>query len=111
LNKMENTGSQGPGDWLSSPTVKTRILSLSRTQSRAVIGLLTGHNTLRRYLHFMQLIYSSLCRKCEAKEENSSHVLRDCDALPSHRHAYSSSFFLDPEDVKESQSGGQLELQ
>jgi len=28
-----------------------RLLSFNRTQSRVVIGLLTGHNTLRRHLH------------------------------------------------------------
>jgi hypothetical protein len=32
----------------SSLDAKTRRLSFNRTQSRAVIGLLTGHNTLRR---------------------------------------------------------------
>jgi len=32
-----------------------RLLSFNRTQSRAVIGLLTGHNTLRRHLHVMGL--------------------------------------------------------
>jgi hypothetical protein len=26
-------------------------LSFNRTQSRVVIGLLTGHNTLRRHIH------------------------------------------------------------
>ena len=31
---------------------KARFLSFNRTQSRAVTGLLTGHNTLRRHLHF-----------------------------------------------------------
>jgi hypothetical protein len=34
---------------------KTRLLSFNRTQSRVVIGLLTGHNTLKRHLHFMGL--------------------------------------------------------
>ena len=33
-----------------SPDVKTRLLSFNRTQFRVVIGLLTGHNTLRRQL-------------------------------------------------------------
>jgi len=36
-----------------SPATKTRLLSLNRTQSRVVIGLLTGHNTWRRYLYLM----------------------------------------------------------
>jgi hypothetical protein len=34
---------------------KARFLSCNRTQSRAVTGLLTGHNTLRRYLQLMGL--------------------------------------------------------
>jgi hypothetical protein len=32
----------------------TRLLSFNRTQTRVVIGLLTGHNTLRRHLHGTQ---------------------------------------------------------
>jgi hypothetical protein len=32
-------------------SVKARLLSFNRIQSRAVTGLLTGHNTLRRHLH------------------------------------------------------------
>jgi len=35
--------------------VKARFLSFNRTQSRAVTGLLTGHNTLRRHLHLTGL--------------------------------------------------------
>jgi hypothetical protein len=30
-----------------SPTVKTRLMSFNKTQSRVVTDLLTGHNTLR----------------------------------------------------------------
>ena len=47
---------------------KTRFLSFTRTQSRAVTGILTAHNTLRRHLHLMGLSDSSLCR-CGAEEE------------------------------------------
>jgi hypothetical protein len=41
-------------------SVKTRLLSFNRTQFRAVIGLLTGHNTLRRHLHLMGMSDSPL---------------------------------------------------
>jgi len=34
-----------------SPTTKTRLLSFNKTKSKVAIGLLTGHNILRRYLH------------------------------------------------------------
>jgi len=47
INTQGQTGKFTPG---SSPTAKNRLLPSSRTQSRVVIGLLTGHNTLRRYL-------------------------------------------------------------
>jgi len=43
----------------SVPVIKSRkrwVLSFKRTQSRAVTGLLTGHNTLRRHLHLLRLI-------------------------------------------------------
>jgi hypothetical protein len=36
-------------------TTKARLLTFNRTQSRVVIGLLTGHTTLRRYLYLIGL--------------------------------------------------------
>jgi hypothetical protein len=88
-------------EWISGPCIagKTRLLSFNRTQSRVVIGHLTGHNTLRRHLHIMGLRDSPLCRKCGA-EETSADVLCECEALVTHRHTYVGSFFLDPEDVR-----------
>ena len=78
--------------------VKARFLSFNRKQSRAVSGLLTGHNTLKRHLHLMGLSDSSLCR-CGAKDETSAHILSECEALASLRHVYLGSFFLEPEDI------------
>jgi hypothetical protein len=54
---------------------KARLLSFDRTQSRAVTGLLTGHNTLRRHLYLMGLSDSPLCRRCAAQDETSAHIL------------------------------------
>ena len=82
-----------------SPTTKIRYLSFNRTQSGVVIGLLTGHNTLRRHLHLVGMTNSPLCRRCAAEKENSSHILCECEALASLRHTYLVSFFLDPEDI------------
>jgi hypothetical protein len=88
---------------ISGPRIaaKTGLLSFNRTQSRVLIGLLTGHNTLRRHLHIMGLRDSPLCRKCGAEEETSAHVLCECEALVTHWHTYLGSFFLDPEDIRE----------
>jgi len=58
-----------------------------------VIGLLTGHNTLRRHLHLMGL-------RCGAKDETSANILCECEALGSLRHVYLGSFILEPEDIK-----------
>jgi hypothetical protein len=69
------------------------------TQTRAVIGLLTGHNTLRRHLHVMGLSNDPACRKCGTEEEISVHILCECETLASIRHKYLGSFFLDLEDI------------
>jgi hypothetical protein len=77
------------------------LLSFNRTQTRVVIGLLTGHNTLRRHLHIIALCNDSMFRKCGAEEETSVHILCECEVLAPLRHAYLGSFFLDPEDIRE----------
>jgi len=42
-----------------------------------------------------------MCRKCGTEEEASVHILCECEALASLRHAYLGSLFLDPEDIRE----------
>ena len=76
--------------FISGPSLGTRakFMILSRIQSRAVTGLLTGHNTLRRHLYLLGLFNSPLCSWCEAGEETSAHVLCECEALASCRHVY-----------------------
>jgi hypothetical protein len=79
---------------------KARFLSFNRTQSRAVTGLLTGQNTLRRHLYIMGLSDSPLCRRCGAEDETSAHILCVCEGLASLRHVYLGCFFWGPEDIK-----------
>ena len=38
-------------------------------------------------------------RKCVTEEENSVHILCECEALASLRYIYLGSFFLDPDDI------------
>ena len=78
-----------------------RLLSFNRTQTRVVIGLLIGRNTLRRHLHIMGLCNDPMCKKCGTEEETSVHISCGCEALASLRHAYLGFFFLDPEDIRE----------
>jgi len=78
---------------------KTWLLSFNRTQSGVVIGLLTGHNTLRRHLYIMGLSNNPTCRKFDTEEETSVCILCECEVLASFRHAYLGSFFMNCEDI------------
>jgi hypothetical protein len=78
---------------------KARFLYFNKTQSRAVIGLLTGHNTLRTYLYLMRLSDSHCIGGVEAEDETVAHILCKCEALASYRHVYLGSFFLEREDI------------
>jgi len=70
-----------------------------------VIGMLTGHNALRRHLHVMGLSNNLICRKYGTKEETSVHILCECEALASLRHTYLGSYFLDPENIRKLSTG------
>jgi hypothetical protein len=80
--------------------LKDRLENFDWTQYRAVTGLLTGYNTLRRHLHLMGLSDISLSRRCGAENETSAHIVCECEALASLTHAYLGYLFLDPEDIK-----------
>jgi hypothetical protein len=86
---------------------KTKFLRqrVNRTQSRVVIGLLTGHNTLIKYLYIMGLSNNLTCRKCGTEVETSVHILCECKALASLIHTHLGSFFLDPEDLRKFSTG------
>jgi len=74
-------------------------MTFNRIQSRVVIGLLMGHNTLRRHLYLLGLLDSPLCRKYRVGEETSAHILCEYEALVSLRHGYLGYFFLVLEDI------------
>ena len=77
-----------------------RVLSFNRTQTKVVIGLLTGHNTLRGHLCIIVLGNNPICWRFGTEEETSVHVLCECEALVSLRHLPGFFFFLDTEDIK-----------
>jgi hypothetical protein len=84
-----------------SPT-NTKIFNVNPSEvllRKIFIGM-HAHNNLRRHLHLMGLSESPLCRRCGAEDENSAHILCECEALVSLRHVYVGSYFLEPEDVK-----------
>jgi len=79
--------------------INSNNFSFNGTQSRAVTGFLTQHNTLRRHLHLIGLLDCPLCRRCGAEEETSAHILCEYEVLASLRHTYLGSYFLEPEDI------------
>jgi len=95
-------GERQARELISGPSLGTRakFLTFNRIRSRIVTGLLKGHNTLRKHLYLLGLLDSPLCRRCAVRQETSAHILRECEALASLRHAYLGSFFLEPEDIK-----------
>jgi hypothetical protein len=48
----------------------------------------------------MRLSDCPLRRRCDAEDENSTHILFHFEALASLKHVYLGSFFLEPEDIK-----------
>ena len=72
----------------------------NKSLSRAVTGLLTGHNTLTRHLYLLELLNCPLRRRRGVGEDTSARILCECEALASLRHAYLGSFSLEPEDIK-----------
>jgi hypothetical protein len=94
------SGFSFPPEVTGSVGVKAKFLSFNRTHSRTVTDLITGHITLRRHLHLLGLLGSPLRRRCGVKEETSAHILCECEALASLRHAYLGSFSMEPEDIK-----------
>jgi hypothetical protein len=70
-------------EFISGPSLgaKEKFLSFNRTHARAVTGLHTGHNTLRRNLHLLGLVDIPKFRGCGMEEEISTHILCECEAL------------------------------
>jgi len=91
-----------PRGLISGPSLGTRakFMTFNKIQSRAFIGLLTGHNTLRRHLYLLVMHDSTLCRKCEVGEETSTHIQCECESLASFRNACLDSIFLEPENIE-----------
>jgi len=47
----------------------------------------------------MGLNNNPTCKKRGSEEETTDHIVCECEALASLKHAYLGSFFLDPEDI------------
>ena len=81
---------------ISGPDLATRarLLSFNRTQSRIIIGLLTGCNTLRQHLYIMGLRNNPICGKCGTERKPQSTFCVSVNPWPhSDIHIWVSSFW------------------
>jgi len=74
------------------------LLSLSREKLRWLVGILTGHNSLRYHLNKMGIVYDSTCRGCGLEPETARHFVCTCPALKSLRTKHLGDFYLTPEE-------------
>ncbi|KAG8302636.1 hypothetical protein J6590_028554 [Homalodisca vitripennis] len=71
-----------------SSKVASDLLSLNRSMSSKVIGLITGHGHLRKHLHRVGILQEDpLCGRCNEQEETAEHLLFDCPAIARERYA------------------------
>lgn len=69
-----------------SKNIATQALGLKKSDLRIVMGLLTGHCTLKKHMHKMGIhLESTECRLCGLSEETAWHVIHNCEALSRRR--------------------------
>lgn len=77
------------------------LLNKSRNELRTLIGVITGHCTLNKHLHRMNLAQSATCRHCNDMDETPIHLLTDCPALNIKRKKYLEEHFLNEQQIKD----------
>lgn len=77
------------------------LMKLHRNGLRKVIGLLTGHCTLRRHLSIMGVSDNPFCRGCHLEEETARHILCDCEVFSAHRFEHLGRHLIEPWELKD----------
>jgi hypothetical protein len=69
-----------------SQSLAADVLQLSRTQIRAVTGLMTGDCNLRKHLHTVGIFKENpVCRLCIEVDETISRIVFKCEVLARRR--------------------------
>lgn len=76
------------------------LLDLSRQDLRLLLGALTGHCRLNKYLHDIGTGRNPGCRLCKDKPETSYHLICECKALAEHRKKFLGSELVDATKIK-----------
>jgi ribonuclease HI len=77
------------------------LLRLNRKGLRRVIGLLTGHCTLRRHLNIIGIFDDPMCRGCKFQEETASHILCDCEFYSALRFEHLGRHIIEPWELQD----------
>ena len=95
----KTAGSPTDQDFLDDPLdcrETKKLLKLSRSQLRTIIGVFTGHWLVNYHLHKIGLSNGSECRFCDEVEETTSHLICFCDSLTQTRFLYLGDYYLEP---------------
>ena len=76
------------------------LLAMSSLRLRTVVGLLTGHTTLRAHLHKLGHTERQECRMCGYDKYDSVHIVCHCSVLACKRYRLWGSMFLQSEDLE-----------
>jgi ribonuclease HI len=76
------------------------LLSFSKHELRLLLGVLTGHCRLKKYLHDIGVSRDPVCRFCNNKVETSMHLLCECAELAEPRRKLLGSEQVDAATIK-----------
>jgi hypothetical protein len=94
------TGLRQAEGFLRGPSVRRtkELLKLNRNQFWWVTGLLAGHYHRKGRLFKMGLMDSPICERCQEKDESTTHILCDCEAIAYLRFCNLCHYFMEPGD-------------
>jgi ribonuclease HI len=77
------------------------LLGLDKKSIRTMVGVLTGHNSLRYHLNKMGLSNDPNCRRCGDVPETAKHFLCHCPALYRLRTKWLGDFYITLEEFQQ----------
>jgi hypothetical protein len=74
------------------------LLKLNRDQLRWVVGLPTGHCHLKAHIFKLGLTDDTTCERCLEKDESTTRILCDSEAIAYLRFHHLGQFLMEPSD-------------
>jgi predicted Zn-ribbon and HTH transcriptional regulator len=76
------------------PSRANKLLAMKKLDSRAPVGLLTSHTSLRAHLYKLRHTKRQECRLCGYDKEDNVHIVCDCPVLACKRYRILGYVFL-----------------